>query len=242
MPLSLRQSFGRQHDAAPFAQSLMDYSERHLAQASRFGSPREVELATRLLQDVSLFSRWEQSHSRMMHSVAAAPRATQRVQLRKVAFATLHRKAPFEYLRDRRITGQARRRWVAALFGSQEYSKFLVREHAAFVSAACSYFCVDSLCDMVLHDTAFCRALEQYETAYTEYYRAYCDIHLEEVEEEAEALKALLPYLREKLKMTREYLLAGAPQHGAYMDMQALYAASGDTVQLPVLRQAASQA
>jgi hypothetical protein len=223
----------------------MDYSERRLAQASRFGSPSEAQLATRLLQDVSLFSRWEQSHGRMMLSVAAAHRTTQRVQLRKVAFATLHRKAPFEYLRDRRVTGPARRRLVTALFGTQEYSKFLVREHAAFVSAACSFFCVDSLCDMVLRDTAFCRALGQYETAYTEYYRAYCDIQIEEAvdgEEAAPPLKALLPYLRHKLKVTREHLLAGAPQRGEYMDLQALYAASGDTMQLPALRQSKDHA
>ena len=108
IPLSLRQSFGRQTDAGPFAQSLMDYSERHLTEASKSGSPNEAQLATRLLQDVSLFSRWEQSHGRMMLSVAAAPRTTQRVQLRKVAFATLHRKAPFEYLRDRRASSLGR--------------------------------------------------------------------------------------------------------------------------------------
>ena len=83
----------------------MEYSERHLALTARSGAPAEAQLATRLLENVALYRSWEHSHGRLMQAVAAAPRQTAPLELRKVTFLTLHRKAPFEYLRDRHITG-----------------------------------------------------------------------------------------------------------------------------------------
>lgn len=238
MPIQSRNSSGRQADAGFTAARLMEFSERRLTQAAKAGSAHEAQLATRLLQDVPLFTRWEQSHGRMMRTVAAAPRqSAQRVQLRGVAFVTLHRKAPFEYLRDRRINGPTRRRLVSALFGPQDYAQCLVREHAAYLSAACSFMCTDSLCAEVLRDASFCESLTQYENAYTEYYRAFCDTMLQEYANQATPMKSLLPYFRQQLKIIREHLLAGAPQHSEFMDLQALYAATGDTERLPILPQ-----
>jgi hypothetical protein len=228
--------------AAPLrwnAARLMEYSERHLSLTARSGIGAEAQLASRLLENVALYRSWEHTHGRLMHTVAAAPRQNAPQELRKVAFLTLHRKAPFEYLRDRHVTGLARRQLIQALFGGQQsYGRSLVREHEAYVSSACSLLCTDSLCQAVLGDEAFCEALEKYESAYAEYYRAYCDSLLAEQAGEIAPMSALLPYLRYQLKIIRDHMLAGAHQHTIYQDLQALYAASGDTQKLPILHPA----
>jgi hypothetical protein len=219
------------------AARLMEYSERHLSLTARSGTSAEAQLASRLLENVVLYRSWEHSHGRLMQAVARAPRQTAPLELRKVAFLTLHRKAPFEYLRDRHITGVARRQIIQALFGeTQSYGRQLVREHEAYVSSACSLLCADSLCSAVLHDDHFCDALEKYDEAYAEYYRVYCDSLLAEQAGESAPMSALLPYLRYQLKIIRDHMLAGANQHTVLKDLEALYAASGDTQKLPVLR------
>ena len=237
MAIQMRTPSGRGAELGFSVARLMEFSERRLSSAAKSENEDEARIATRVLEDVPLFSHWEQSHVRMMNSVAREPRRTgQRVQLRRVAFLTLHRKAPFEYLRDRRINGPTRRRLVGALFTGQDYAQCLVREHAAFLSASCSFICADALCADVLQDARFCDSLVHYESAYTEYYRAFCDTLLEQSEGRATPMKSLLPYLRHKLKLIREHLVAGSPQDGDFMDLQALYAAGGDTVELPQLK------
>ena len=230
------------HRATPprwTAARLMEYSERHLTLTARSGAPLEAQIASRLLENVSMFRSWEHTHGRLMQAVAGAPPQAAPLELRKVAFLTLHRKAPFQYLRDRHITGLSRRRLIQALFGAQQsYGRQLVREHEAYVSSACSLLCADSLCGVVLGDELFCEALEKYEEAYAEYYRVYCDSLLAEHDGEVAPMSALLPYLRYQLKILRDHMLAGAHQQTIYKDLQALYDASGDTQKLPVLRPA----
>lgn len=215
---------------------LMEYSEQILVRAAESGSPQKSQLAARLLQDAPLHKRWEHAHSLLMHSVAAPTRpAAKLVELRKVTFLTLHRKAPFEYMRDRHVTGPARRRLIRALFGTQDYAQCLVREHLAFVSSACSFICADSLCGEVLGDVAFCDALAHYETAYTEYYRAYGDSLLANHGGETASVQSLLPYLRYQLKNIREHMLSGKPQPSDFATLQALYESTGDTHVLRVI-------
>jgi hypothetical protein len=215
----------------------MEYSERHLSLTARSGAHNDAQIAARLLENVVLYRSWEHSHGRLMQAVAAAPPQTVPKELRKVTFLTLHRKAPFQYLRDRHITGVARRQLIQALFGTQQsYGRSLVREHEAYVSSACSLLCADSLCSAVLGDEDFCEALEKYESAYAEYYRVYCDSLLAEQSGEISPMSALLPYLRYQLKIIRDHMLAGARQQTVLRDLEALYAPSGDTQKLPVLR------
>jgi hypothetical protein len=213
----------------------MEYSELHLARTVHSDYAQEAQLASRLLENVTLYSSWEQSHGRMMRDVASIAKPTgQLTELRKISFSMLHRKAPFEYLRERHITGPARRLLIQRLFGTQHYGRTLVREHAAYISSACSFMCADSLCGEMLGDEAFCDALSDYQTAYAEYYRGYCDSLLADTEDAA-PLQALLPYLRYQLKIIREHLLAGAPQKSDFKELQSLYARTGDTQKLPIL-------
>jgi hypothetical protein len=217
---------------------LMEYSERFLARAAQSELPEASQIATRLLQDRPLHRRWEHTHSQLMHGVAAPSRpAAKAMELRKVTFLTLHRKAPFEYMRDRHVTGTTRRKLIRSLFGTQDYAQCLVREHQAFLSSACSFICAGSLCGEVLGEAAFCEALAHYERAYTEYYRAYGDSLLAGHSGESAPVQSLLPYLRYQLKIIREHLVSGRPQQSDFETLQALYEASGDTHVLPVIQQ-----
>jgi hypothetical protein len=220
---------------------LMEYSEHFLVRAAESELPQKSQLAARLLKDKPLHRRWANAHGLLMHSVAAPSRPADKVtELRKVTFLTLHRKAPFEYMRDRHVIGPARRQLIRSLFGSQHYAECLVREHMAFLSSACSFICADSLCSEVLGDAVFCDALAHYETAYTEYYRAYGDSLLAEHSGETAAVQSLLPYLRYQLKTIRDHMLSGKPEQSDFATLQALYEASGDTHVLPVIAEPGS--
>jgi hypothetical protein len=217
---------------------LMEYSEQYLAMLAQSGATEEAHIATRLLQDVSLYRYWEQSHHRLMRGVAARrQRPQQSVELKKISFLTLHRKAPFEYLRNRQVQGQARRQLVRALFGTTEYTQCILREHMAYLSSAGSFLCTDSLCGDLMRNPAFSEALEHYQNSYNEYYRAYCDSLLAEQAGETSPVQALLPYLRYQLKMIRDHMLSGAPHDSDFMRLQSLYKSLGDTQKLPILRQ-----
>jgi hypothetical protein len=217
---------------------LMEYSEQFLLRAAQSELPQKSQLAARLLRDRPLHRRWEREHSRLMHAVAAPSRpAARATELRKVTFLTLHRKAPFEYMRDRHVTGAARRNLIRALFGTQDYAQCLVREHQAYLSSAGSFICADSLCGQVLGEAAFCEALAHYQDAYSEYFRAYGDSLMAEYSGETTPGRSLLPYLRYQLKIIREHMLSGKPEPSDFMTLQALYQATGDTHVLPVIRQ-----
>ena len=217
---------------------LMEYSEQFLLRAAQSELPQKSQLAARLLRDRPLHRRWEHEHSRLMHAVAAPSRpAARATELRKVTFLTLHRKAPFEYMRDRHVTGAARRNLIRALFGTQDYAQCLVREHQAYLSSAGSFICADSLCGQVLGEAAFCEALAHYQEAYSEYFRAYGDSLMAEYSGETTPVRSLLPYLRYQLKIIREHMLSGKPEPSDFTTLQALYQASGDTHVLPVIRQ-----
>jgi hypothetical protein len=185
-----------------------------------------------------MYRHWEQGHERLMRGVASLRRRNlQALEVKKITFLTLHRKAPFEYLRHRQVTGQARRQLVHALFGTQSYTQCILREHTAYLSSACSYYCSDSLCGDLMREGAFCQALVHYENSYSEYYRAYCDSLLAEQAGMTSPLQALLPYLRYQLKIIRDHMLSGASNQSEFTELQALYNRAGDTQRLPVLRE-----
>lgn len=215
----------------------MQYSENFLAVAAQSNGGEESRVATRLLEDVPMYARWELDHGVLMRAVASRrDRAQQSNELKRIGFQTLHRMAPFEYLRDRQVQGQPRRHLVRSLFGTGDYTQAILREHTAYLSSAASFFCTDSLCADLMQDTAFSEALSRYQEAYAEYYRAFCDSLLVEHTGEASPLAPLLPYLRYQLKLIREHILAGAPEHSDFAKLQSLYQSIGDTQKLPVLR------
>lgn len=216
----------------------MEFCEQRLARAAQLGSGHESRIASRLIGDLPTYTRWEHAHRNLMRAVATQRRVEQRTTAaRKVAFLSLHRKAPFEYLREHRVFGRSRHRLVSALFGDQDYAHCVIGEHEAWLCSTASLFCTDALCREHLGDSLFADALRQYESAYAEYFRAFCEAQLAEAVGESTALQPLLPYLRYQLKVIREHLLAGAPEKSDYTELQSLYAATGDTQPLRVLKE-----
>ncbi len=114
----------------------------------------------------------------------------------------------FEYLRDRRITGGARHRYIALFYGARDYASSMVIEHGhytrSWVSASCSRF----IGAEILHDPAFEAPLSAYEQWYAEYFRVFCDLQLMTQENVSTACeKALLPFLKERARLARERLV-----------------------------------
>ncbi len=226
----------RAHEGLEFAR-LMDFSERRLALAAEQGGPHEARLASRLLGDLPLYRKWEHAHGHHMRSIAVQRRAAQRqLAARKAALQALHRKAPFEFMRDHAVTGDARHRLVQALFGQQDYAHCVIGEHEAYMSSACSLLCTDALCRERFADGAFAEALGRYEAAYAEYFRAFCESQLALAYGQAAPLHSLLPYLRHQLQQIREHLLSDDPGGSDYSQLQALYAETGSTQRMKALR------
>src|ERR1035437_4365807 len=97
---------------------LMESSEQLLANAARRGTPSERCFARRLIEEVPTYCRWENLHGSLMRAVATQNRRERQILvLKKIVLSMVHRKAPFEYLKERRITGFARHQLFAVFYG-----------------------------------------------------------------------------------------------------------------------------
>jgi hypothetical protein len=165
-----------------------------------------------MLECPGTYRRWELEHDRLMHTVSDRGRLAEQVTaLRSAVFALVHRRAVFEYLRARQITGTKRRRALALFYGCRDYTNALLREHGNYVRCSSSYVCAHHLGEHLMHDAAFNEPLQLYEEWYAEYFRAYCDTELAETDEERHtsvALDALKPLLKHRLAEGRQAILA----------------------------------
>src|SRR5207237_5720624 len=74
------------------------------------------------------------------------------VALRSTAFALVHRKAIFEYLRDRHVTGPRRHRVFALFYGIRDYGNAVLAEHGNYVRCSSSYLCTYHLAEHLMQD------------------------------------------------------------------------------------------
>ena len=215
---------------------LMEESEARVGMAACFDSPVDMLVASRLLEHPDLYRRWEAEHDRLMRAVSEPARlARQVVALRSTAFALVHRKATFEYLRDRQITGVRRRRLFAFFCGFRDYTNAVLAEHGNYVRCSSSYLCAHHLAEHLMQDAAFDEPLRIYEQWYSEYFRAFCDVALAQSEEEKQAtaaMDALKPLLKYQLAEARQAILA-MPQMPAedWREVQ-IRKPTGDTMRL----------
>jgi hypothetical protein len=194
---------GLQHDR------LMQVSHSHVAATARDESQENQILAVRLMQHPGTYTDWEQRHSRLMLQVCQPTRMrAQIIKMRETTLSLFHRRCVFEYLRDRRITGAVRHRYIALFYGDRDYATSMVIEHGhytrSWVSASCSRF----IGAEILRDPAFEAPLSAYEQCYSEYFRMFCDLQLLSKENISTACEqALLPLLKERARLAREQLL-----------------------------------
>lgn len=156
--------------------SLMDESERRLCIAACCGMPIEEMIAGRVLDNPTDFSRWQAEHAVIMKRIAIERDCgAQRCVLLSASMDLIHRKALFEYLRDREVRGSARRQLMAAFFNWRDYEGAVIQEHGNYLRSAASYLCSSHVGRRLLLDEIFDQPLLQYEDLYTDYFRAYCD-------------------------------------------------------------------
>lgn len=191
---------------------LMEESEARVERAASFDSPADILVSRRILASPAEFMRWEAHHDWLMRPVSAPVRLTEQIAaLRATAFRLVHRKALFEYLRDRHPRGAKRRKLLAIFYGCSHYTDALLAEHGNYLRCSSSYLATRHLAEHLMHDPALDGPLSLYEEWYAEYFHAFCDLALAESEEEKQACLAqesLQPMLKHRVSEARREILA----------------------------------
>ncbi len=161
------------------------------------------------MQHPGTYSDWEHRHSQLMQQVCRPHgMRAQLIKMRETTLSLIHRRCVFEYLRDRRITGAQRHRYIALFYGARDYATSMVMEHGHYSRTSLSASCSRFIGAEILRDPAFEAPLIAYEQSYSEYFRVFCDLQLMSVEKMSSACeKALLPLLKERARLAREQLL-----------------------------------
>ena len=216
----------------------MAESESRVEQAASLHSPVDLLVATRILERPTEFLRWEAHHDQLLRPVSAPVRLTeQMVALRATAFTLVHRKALFEYLRDRHPSGPRRRKLLAVFYGCTDYTNALLAEHGNYVRCSSSCLATQHLAEHLMQDPARDAPLKLYEEWYAEYFHAFCDSALAETEEEKEASLAqesLKPLLKHRVSEARRAILAMPLSPRQWREVR-IRQATGDTQQLHAL-------
>lgn len=160
-------------------QQLFEESERRLATAASSGRADEELVASRLLANAALYTRWEFEHRALLLRVLRERRAARRqAELLAVCVTLVHRKALFEYLRQSQLRGEERITLFYRALGRDHYSRQVVHEHGNYLRSAASYLCMVHLGVNVFGNPLFGLPLGEYEALYSDLYHANCEAHL----------------------------------------------------------------
>src|ERR1700723_1222568 len=165
-------------------------------------NPNEQLVASRLLESPAAFQTWESEHSGLMREVANPSfRRTQAALLKKATFRLIHRKALFEYLRDKRIRGTVRRRIIVSFHPGQDYTRSVIAEHGLYLRKACSFLGTSHVGGNVMRGPGFFDPMRRYQELYAEYFQIFCSTHFGA--DSAEPQGELLPLLKHQLEECR---------------------------------------
>jgi hypothetical protein len=189
----------------------MEESEQCIAAVARAGPPERMVVASRIVEHPAAYRHWEAEHDRLLRRVSTHTRlSAQMGALRSAAFTLIHRKALFEYMREREVTGTKRHRLFALFYGTRDYTNSVIAEHASFLRSTSSQICTEHLAEHLMRDTAFEEPMQLYQEWYSDYFRVFCDVELAETEEERQVLapvEALKPLLKYRLREARDAIL-----------------------------------
>jgi hypothetical protein len=190
---------------------LMEESQLRVEMTPYMQTPADTA-ASRLLESKDAYRRWESEHDRLMRTVSRRlDFGGQITALRHTAFSLVHRRALFQYMRERQLTSAKRRRLLSIFYGCLDYTNAVIAEHWNFVRCSSSYVCTHHLGEHLMHDAAFDEPMQMYELWYTEYFRAYCDGEIDETEVERETkvgMNELRPLLKFRVAEARTAILA----------------------------------
>jgi hypothetical protein len=215
---------------------LMRESTDCVDSALRSDDPIEHMIVSRLLESPAIFRIWESEHCGLMREVANTGfRRTQAALLKKATFRLIHRKAPFEYLRDQRVRGSARQRIVLTFHPTQDYTRAVIAEHEVYLRRACSFLCTSHVGANVVHDPGFFDPIRHYQALYAEYFQIFCRTHLGLPSAETDPQSELLPLLKHQLEECRKAIMHPQPEKEWLRRETELREPTGDTVRLPQL-------
>jgi len=190
---------------------LMEESETCLAETARAGPPEDMYVASRILDHPTAYRVWESEHDRLLRNVSDHGRlAAQMGALRSATFSLIHRRALFDYIRDRNLSGDKRHRLFKLFYSTRDYTNAVIAEHASFLRCSSSHLCLDHLAAQLMRDAAFDEPMQLYGEWYADYFRVFCDVALAETAEEKLALaplEALKPLLKLRLREARDAIL-----------------------------------
>jgi hypothetical protein len=217
---------------------LMEESESRVEMTANSLAPADILVAQRILLRPAEFTRWEAHHDHLMRAVSSHGQLPpQMVALRATALSLVHRRALFEYLQQRQVTGAKRRRLLAVFYGCADYTNAVLAEHGNYVRSSSSYLCAQHLAEHLMHDAALDEPLTLYEEWYAEYFQAFCDVELAETDEERQACLAqesLKPLLKHRVTEARKAILA-MPQTQCDWREARIREPSGDTQRIRAL-------
>ena len=209
-------------------QRMMATSERRIESAAREEEGHVAQAACRLLESTAARRDWNISHNRLLTPIALQRRTPAQVQaVKRMAISVIHRKAPFEFLRDRQLRGATRHAFFISIYGGGDYAKAMVREHRGYLSAVCSYVCLDTLCG-----PGSLYRISAYERSYQSFWQAQAALRLGESVERVNRDAVLVDYLRRAARAAREKLLDASPGPADEKTLEELRRPVGDTVRL----------
>ncbi len=215
---------------------LMRESTDRVQIALRSDNPGEQLVAHRILENPTVWQRWESEHSGIMRQVSINGfMRTQVAVLKRAAFRLIHRKALFEYLRAREIRGEVRTQIFAHFHPQQSFEHAVISEHSVYLRKACSFLCTSHVGSEVIHDERFQDPMRRYEELYGAYFKLYCNTYLESQDHEtAAAQSALLPLLKFQLSEWRQAIMNPAMELPRLM--RDTEYRPGETGMLPILQ------
>jgi hypothetical protein len=168
-------------------------------------------VASHILDYPTAYRHWEAEHDRLVRGISTHNRLAPQIgALRSATFTLIHRKALFEYVRDRRLTGAKRHRLFSLFYGARDYTNSVIAEHASFIRCSSSHMCMEHLAEQLMRDAAFDEPMQLYQEWYADYFRVFCDVELAETDEERLELapaEALKPLLKSRLREARDAIL-----------------------------------
>jgi hypothetical protein len=223
--------FRPQDDPDTMRARMLDCSELSMEEAARSADLHASRAAARVLESASAWRDWGATHHQLIGSVVAERGTAHQVRaVRRMALSVIHRKAPFEYLRDHAVRGGARRRFFHSIYGTHDYARAVVLEHRHYLNAMCSYLCVDRFCG-----PGSLQRIRSYERRYTSYWTLQAKVREREAQGShmaAEVDAEVLRVLRADVRQARELLLESRVSAADLYTIEELRRPTGDTVRM----------
>lgn len=221
----------RAHDSDTLRNRMLECSELRIEEAANSADHHARLAAYRVLESAKTWHDWGTSHNQLVSQIAAQRNAAQQsLAVKRMALSMIHLKAPFEYLREYAVRGAERQRFFQTLYGSNDYARAVVREHRNYLSAMCSYLCVDRFCG-----GGSLQFIRNYERRYATYWNLQAQALEREVRGESLMVEVdadVLRSLRTDVKAAREQLLDAGLSAADRLTLEELRRPTGDTVRL----------